>query len=136
MCDAGPRLRRGARAARIRARFVRGVQYPCAGMCRQPRRQSGRHKAASPMIRAERYLNVPLAMVARERDKIRRAIELREEPSALLFEVDAVDRRPYDVVDGAAVIEIGGVLIHQEDWLSFWLGETGYDRIRAAFDMA
>jgi signal peptide peptidase SppA len=88
------------------------------------------------MIRAERYLNVPLAMVARERDKIRRAIELREEPSALLFEADAVDRRPYDVVDGAAVIEIGGVLVHQEDWLSFWLGETGYDRIRAAFDMA
>ena len=88
------------------------------------------------MIRADRFLNMPLALVARERENIKRAIELREEPQAFLFEPDATERKPYAVVDGVAVIEIGGVLVHQEDWLSFWLGETGYDRIRGAFDMA
>src|SRR6185437_394176 len=117
----------------IRAWFVRGVQDPCAGMGRQPRRHSGRHKAASPMIHPDRFLDTPLALLPSEVHKIKRAVEQREDARALLIEIEGSIKRPYEIFDGIAVVPVNGVLVHEESWWSAFMGEMGYDRIRAAF---
>jgi signal peptide peptidase SppA len=89
------------------------------------------------MIRADRFLNVPLALLPRETEKILRAIEIREEPQALVIEREtAAEDRPYDFLEGIAIVQIGGVLVHEEDFWSYFLGETSYDRIRSCFNRA
>jgi signal peptide peptidase SppA len=91
------------------------------------------------MIRADRFLNVPLALLPRETEKILRALEMRAEPptpQGLVIESEDAAYRPYDLVDGVAIVPINGILVHGETFFSSWFGETGYDRIRAAFDLA
>jgi len=89
------------------------------------------------MIRPERFLDVPLALLPAEAEKIMRAIEVRTDPQSLVIESDQQDVwRPYDIVEGVAVIPVNGVLVHEETWFSCFFGEMGYDRIRAAFDQA
>jgi signal peptide peptidase SppA len=89
------------------------------------------------MIRADRFLNVPLALLPREAERLVRAIERREEPQAFVVERGAASQdRPYDLIEGIAVVGIKGVLVHEEDFFSYFFGEISYDRIRACFNRA
>jgi signal peptide peptidase SppA len=90
------------------------------------------------MIRADRFLNVPLALLPGETEKILRALELRAEtaPQSLVIESENRAYPPYELTKGIAVIPINGILVHEEEWFSPFIGEMGYDRIRAVFDHA
>jgi ClpP class serine protease len=89
------------------------------------------------MICAERFLNVPLALLPSEAEKILHAIERSEDPRAFVIESEAAEQyRPYEIVNDVAVVRVGGVLVHEETWFSGFFGEMGYDRIRSAFDQA
>lgn len=89
------------------------------------------------MIHPERFLDVPLALLSSEAEKILRAIDLREAPQALQLDIEpSAPARPYDLIEGVAIVPVNGVLVHEETWFSCFFGETGYDRIRASFDAA
>lgn len=88
------------------------------------------------MIRADRFLNVPMALLPRETERIMRAIERRDETQAMIVEFASPPDRLYDLQSGVAIVRIGGILIHEEDFFSYWFGESGYGGIRAAFDQA
>ena len=90
------------------------------------------------MIRADRFLNVPLALLPRETEKILRALEMGGEvPHSLVIETENdAPFRPYDLVDGIAIVPINGILVQEETFFSSFFGEMGYDRIHAAFDQA
>ena len=89
------------------------------------------------MIRADHFLNVPLALLPSETEKILRTLH-QNEPRSAMFEIEAPVQqdRSYDLIAGIAVISISGILVHQEDWCSWMFGEMSYDRIRAQFDQA
>jgi ClpP class serine protease len=65
------------------------------------------------------------------------------EANAFGLDIDGEDKadrfRPYDVVNGVALIPISGVLVQRLGWLWYYgdlLGISGYDRIRMQFLMA
>ncbi len=55
-------------------------------------------------------------------------------PKALLGDAETRDRRPYDVIDGVAVVPISGVLVHGDAYS--WWGQTSYGSIRASLEQA
>ena len=56
-----------------------------------------------------------------------------EPPKAVIGQSEA-SRRPYDVVDGVAVVPISGVLVHGDGYC--WWGETPYGAIRRTLEQA
>ena len=48
-------------------------------------------------------------------------------------DADADFDRPYDLVQGVAVIPIVGTLVQKSDWMDAYSGITGYNALRAAF---
>ena len=52
----------------------------------------------------------------------------------VMFESGEVTRKPYAMVDGAAIIPVTGVLLHRMRWGASFA--TGYDYVRNLFDMA
>lgn len=61
--------------------------------------------------------------------------ELKEEAS-LYNGGSPMERKPYQVVNGAAVIPVKGSLVHKTGYLRPYSGMTGYDGIRANLDIA
>ncbi len=87
-----------------------------------------------PMI-ARRYFNRPLALLP-----VHAALVLEmlrgdmPSPAALLTapgELAGIERRPYELVGGVAIIPVRGVLV--QDDACVWWGESGYDSIAASF---
>lgn len=49
------------------------------------------------------------------------------------FDAAPIERKPYDVVNGVAVIRVQGILVHQMSWFGAWFGgETTYSFLAAA----
>ena len=53
---------------------------------------------------------------------------------ATLDRAEERDRRPYDLIDGVAVVPISGVLVHGDAYS--WWGETSYGSIRSTLEQA
>lgn len=100
---------------------------------------------------AQRLFNVPLAItpqkaeiaiaVLADRFGITHLFRANGESVALgSFELEAeqdrAEYRPYQVVEGVAIIPIEGTLVQKSGSLTPWSGMTGYDGIRACLSMA
>lgn len=102
---------------------------------------------------AQRLFNVPLAIHPRKAEVVMAALADRfgvarmfradGAPVALAFEdgladagepmAEAAEWKPYEIVQGVAVIPIEGTLVAKSGCLRPWSGMTGYDGIRACF---
>jgi signal peptide peptidase SppA len=99
---------------------------------------------------AQRLFNVPLAVHPRKAEIVVAALAERLGMARFRFEARRIDgaelafddddrdftpraRRGYDLVDGLAVIEVSGLLVHKLGTLRPYSGMTGYDGIRQNF---
>lgn len=99
---------------------------------------------------AQRLFNVPLAItpgkieviMAALADRLGLAKVIRPTGEVvMLSDLDvtgeaAADNRPYDVVEGVAIVPVEGTLVQKLGTLRPWSGMTGYDGIRANLSMA
>jgi signal peptide peptidase SppA len=76
------------------------------------------------MSTIQRFFNSPLALSPDHTGILIDALERGEEvnENAIVVTVSG-EARPYDLIDGVAIIPIGGVLVHQAAW---WFDETAY----------
>jgi signal peptide peptidase SppA len=80
----------------------------------------------------QRFFDRPLAILPSRAPMIVEALGAIE---AMGFAADAnrAARKPYDVVNGVAVIYVHGILVHEESWFGAWFGgETAYSVLAAA----
>lgn len=85
----------------------------------------------------ENLLYRPLALLpAHARALLERfhLLEGGDEPARAMVGSQDARRRPYDVVDGVAVVPISGALVH--DCCYCWWGETSYAWIRETLELA
>ena len=84
------------------------------------------------------YCNTPLLVSSHVEDFLRhsaaKAIVRKEPEMALPLGFMDGQRKPYEVNNGVAIIQVRGVLEHKTDWYSRWW--TGYPAIRKRLDMA
>ena len=102
---------------------------------------------------AQRLFNVPLAIHPRKTEIVMAALAGRLgieslhvegralKPGAFIYDDDeplarSAEWKPYQVVQGVAVIPVEGTLVNRLDSLTPWSGMTGYDGIRACLGMA
>lgn len=101
---------------------------------------------------AQRLFNAPLAITEQKAEVVMAALAdrfgivklFRPDGQAVALDalaLDALDddpapRRPYEVVQGAAIIPICGTLVHKLGTMRPYSGMTGYDGIRANLSMA
>lgn len=96
---------------------------------------------------AQRLFNTPLAIRPEKAEIIIAALAERlgvthiarvgAAPMALapaaLAEEERAEQRPYEVVQGIAIVPVCGTLVQKCGWLDAYSGMTGYDSIRAGF---
>lgn len=79
----------------------------------------------------QRFFDRPLAILPSRATVFAEALR---SVGAMSFEVSApAERKPYQIVNGVAVICVHGILVHELSWLGAWFGgETAYCEIAAA----
>jgi capsid assembly protease len=83
---------------------------------------------------AQRFLNTPLLLEGRRAAAMLEGLrapraDYDEDDGREVYEVvKRADGRPYELVDGVAVVPVRGILVHGPAW--GWFGETSYDDVR------
>jgi signal peptide peptidase SppA len=83
---------------------------------------------------AQRFLNTPLLLEGRraaamlEGLRAPRAGYDDDEGRDTYEVIKRADGRPYELVDGVAIVPVRGILVHGPAWV--WAGETSYDDVR------
>lgn len=84
----------------------------------------------------ERFLYRPLALLPDHAVALLERMRLVEPPAQARadgFDQRTADQRPYDVIDGVAVVPVCGILVHQRSW---WNDETCYAGIKQKLVLA
>lgn len=91
-------------------------------------------------LQAARVFGTPLAIHAAKAEVIANAFygfmlgrATAMEDDEVLYSSKDGDSTPYEIVEGVAIIQIAGVLVHKAGWLDAACGMRGYNAIRSDF---
>lgn len=92
--------------------------------------------AAAMAAMRHRFIGRPLAILPSRAHVIFEALNSIE-AMGFDFEAQPAARKPYEVVNGIAVICVHGILVHEMSWFGAWFGgETSYSQLATAIILA